>query len=350
MVRLLVLLMGMLTTRAGKYDAASLRAEEPPEWEEPAVRESRHRPGPDDTWVFPADAPVPSRAWERGGWDRPIQQRRRWSGRRRRIPLWVKWTAAIALVGLIFRKAVAFVVLAALSAALHLVGLNVHLPSIKFAWPWQSITAGVITDTNVGPWVLQKIEGISRPALGTETFSFVFTHKVSKNIGFWPCWYSSTFSAVGRASATVDLNPGTAWWARTTGHYELQVLSRPALGQPGRVAVSMVLPLPQLPQSVHDISVDNTMSHPIDTQHSWTYPGFGCGAVIKPQFSVSVLYGEAQNLAFYQATHNPQVTRPLVAAAEKEATQIIRDNFIQPTVNALGYSLARFSLRWSGAP
>jgi hypothetical protein len=111
-----------------------------------------------------------------------------------------------------------------------------------------------------------------------------------------------------------------------------------------------VLPLPQLPQSVHDITVDDTESHVISTDHSWTYPGFGCGALLKPQFSPSVLFGQAQNLAFYQATHNPQVTRPLIGAAESEATQIIRDNFVQPTVNALGYTLAGFTLHWSGAP
>ena len=120
--------------------------------------------------------------------------------------------------------------------------------------------------------------------------------------------------------------------------------------RPGRVAVSIVLPQPQLPQTVHDISVDNTLSHPIDTQHSWTYPGFGCGTLLKPQFSVSVLYAQAQNLAFDQATHNPQVTGPLISAAQTEAAQIIRNNFVQPTVNALGYTLASFSLRWSGAP
>jgi hypothetical protein len=266
------------------------------------------------------------------------------------VPLWVKWAAGLAVAGLVFRKAIAFVVVMTLSAALHLIGFNIHLPNIKFAWPWQSITSGTTTDTQIGPWVLQRLEGISKPALGTENFNFVFTRKVTKNIGFWPCWYSSTFYAVGRASATVDLNPGPTWWAPASGHYQLQVLSRPVTGTPGRVAVTIVLPKPQLPRSVHDITVDNTLSHPIDTQHSWTYPGFGCGAVIKPQFSVSVLYGEAQNLAFYQATHNPQVSRPLVAAAEAEATQIIRDNFIQPTVNALGYTLVRFSLRWSGAP
>ena len=255
----------------------------------------------------------------------------------------------IAVVALVFRKAVVFSVIAALSAVLHVIGINVHLPHLRFAWPWTSISEGTTTDTNVGPWVLQKIEGISKPALGTENFNFVFTHKVSKNIGIWPCWYSSTFYAVGRASATVDLNPGTTWWKPGTGHYVLQTLSRPVKGTPGQVAVTLTLPPPQLPQSVHDVVVDNTLSQPIDTQHSWTYPGFGCGALIKPQFAVSVLYSQAQTLAFYQATHNPKVTRPLIGAAESEATQIVRDNFIQPTVNAFGYTLERFTIRWAGA-
>jgi hypothetical protein len=277
---------------------------------------------------------------------------RRWVARprrRRRVPRWLTWGAAAVLAGLIFRKALAWLVIAALSGLLHLVGLNVHLPHIKFAWPWQSISSGSSTDVAVGPWVLQNIEGISKPALGTENFSFTFTHKVNKSIGFWPCWYSGTFAASGRASATVDLNPGSGWWAPPTGHFALRVLSKPAAGAPGTVAVSLVLPQPQLPQSVHDITVDDTWSHPIDTQHSWTYPGLGCGALIKPQFAQSVLYAQAQNLAFYQATHNPQVTRPLISAAKSEAAQIIRYNFIQPTVNALGYTLTRFSIRWSGA-
>ena len=303
-----------------------------------------------DTWIMARD-PIArertTRAADDAEWRRPEPVRRM---RRRLVPRWLKWGAVLALAGLIFRKAIAFGVLTTLSAALHLVGLNVHLPSIKLTWPWQSITAGTTSDTDIGPWVLQKIQGISRPALGTETFNFVFTHKVSKSIGLWPCWYSSTFYAVGRASATVDLNPGPGWWAPVSGHYRLTVLRRPAVGAPGQVMVTVVLPPPQLPQSVHDIIVDNTLSHVIATDHSWTYPGFGCGALLKPQFSPSVLYAQAQNLAFSQATHNPQVTRPLITAAENEAAQIIRDNFVQPTVNALGYRLTGFTLRWSGAP
>src|ERR1700742_109729 len=68
--------------------------------------------------------------------------------RRRRIPRWLKWGAFLVLVGLIFRRAVAAVVMAALSASLHLIGLNVHLPHVSFGWPWQSAGSSSHT-TNV---------------------------------------------------------------------------------------------------------------------------------------------------------------------------------------------------------
>jgi hypothetical protein len=276
--------------------------------------------------------------------ERP-RRRRRWP-RRPLVPRWAKWAALAVLAGLFFRRAVAWAVLAALSAALHLFGVNVNLPHLRFGWPWQSISAGTTTNTLVGPLVLQKIEGISRPALGTENFNFVFTHTVSKDIGLWPCWYSGTFAAVGHASATVNLNPGPAWWKPSTGHYQLRVLRAAAPGTPGRLAVSMALPLPQLPRSAHDVTVDNTLSKPISADHSWTYPGLGCGVLIQPQFAQSVLYAQAQDVAFQQATSLPSVTKPLVSAAETEATTMIRDNFLQPTVNALGYTLTQFSIRW----
>jgi hypothetical protein len=346
MLRFLILCLGMLTTRARRLDTVPLQSDYRPADDDPRV--GYERPDAGDTWHVAAEPPRP-RAPEQASWAPPTVVVSQRGARRRLLPWWVKWAAGLAVVALIFRKALVFAAITALSAALHVIGLNVHLPHVSLAWPWTSITAGTTTDTDVGPWVLQKIEGISRPALGTETFNFVFTHKVSKNIGFWPCWYASTFYAVGRASATVDLNPGPTWWAPSTGHYRLQVLSGPVAGRAGQVAVTLMLPQPQLPQSVHDISVDNTLSRPLDTQHSWTYPGLGCGALIKPQFSEAVLYSQAQNLAFYQATHNPQVTQPLIAAAETEAGQIIRDNFIQPTVNALGYKLTSFTLRWAGA-
>ena len=330
MLRLLIFLVGMLSTRRP--------AGVPPRQAEPDE---------DATWFLPPRPEPPPRSY---GEPRtlPLGPERR--ARRRRVPRKFKWAAVLILAGLIFRKAVAWAALAALSATLHLVGINVHLPHIRFGWPWQSVSAGTTTDTNIGPWVLQKIQGISRPALGTENFNFTFTHKVSKGIGIWPCWYSATFATAGHASATVNLNPGPAWWTPATGHYRLRVLSRPAGGEPGRVSVTIVLPQPQLPQSVHDVTVDNTMSHPIDTQHSWTYPGLGCGTLLRPQFTESVLYAQAQNLAFAQVRNNPKITGPLISAAEAQAALIIKNNFIQPTANALGYTLADFAIGWSAGP
>jgi hypothetical protein len=347
MVRFLIFLVGMLTTnRPGRMRTASLRPNDSFGRGEPS--ENLRDPDDGDTWFLPTGSLPPQRPFRETGRVRAQPDRGR-SVPRRRIPRKLKWAAVLVLAALVFRKVIAWAALVALSATLHLVGVNVHLPHIKFGWPWQSISAGTTTDTDIGPWVLQKIEGISRPALGTENFNFTFTRKVSKSIGIWPCWYSSTFASVGHASATVDLNPGPDWWMPASGHYRLQVLSRPATGAPGRVSVAIVLPLPQLPQSVHDVTVDNTLSHPIDVQHSWTYPGLGCGALIRPQFSVPVLYSQAQNLAFSQVRNNPQITRPLISTAEAQAAQIIRNNFVQPTVNALGYTLAGFTVHWSAA-
>src|SRR5262249_46544522 len=76
------------------------------------------------------------------------------------------------------------------------------------------------------------------------------------------------------------------------------------------------------------------------------YPGLGCGLVLRPQFAQAVLYSQAQYIAFYKATHVPQVTGPLVKTAEAQAVRTIRDNFVQPTVNAFGYTLDQFTLRW----
>ena len=355
MVRFLIFLAGMLTTsRAGNPRRDSFLAGDPHDSRElPVADVPRGWDAPDDPRE--ADQPDPA-GWPYGWRDDRLREaepgpgrknRIKRNGRRRLIPLRLKWAVVIVVIGLIVRKVIAWAVLVALSAALHVVGINGHLPHVSLSWPWQSISAGTTSNIELGPWVLQKIEGISRPALGTENFNFTFTHKVSKSIGIWPCWYSSTFETVGHASATVNLNPGPAWWAPGSGHYDLQLLSRPVAGKPGRISVAMVLPQPQLPQSVHDVTIDNTLSHPIDTQHSWTYPGFGCGGLIRPQFSESVLYAQAQSLAFQQVRTSPQITGPLINTAEAQARQIIEDNFIQPTVNALGYSLVDFSIRWS---
>ena len=350
MLRFLVVLLGMLTTGGPRQrHTAWYRVDDPH-----GATETRVLTGPGmsaDGGTQPGPPlSLPPRDLRGDGVANPAGPDGRASDsirRRLRISPRVKWAAAVLVVGLIFRRAIAALVMIALSAALHLVGINAHLPKIKFAWPWQTISAGTATNVNLGPWVLQKIEGISRPALGEANFTFYFTHKVSKSIGIWPCWYASTFYAVGHASATVDLNPGPAWWAPGAGHYRLQILSHPRPGKPGHVVVMMALPQPQLPQSAHDVTIDNIPSRPIDTQHSWTYPGLGCGLVLRPQFSESVLYSQAQRIAFDKASHAPQITGSLIASAENEAERTVRDNFIQPTVNAFGYTLDRFTIRWA---
>jgi hypothetical protein len=275
------------------------------------------------------------------------RRRRRWYSR---VPRWVRWSAGTAIVILFFRRAVTWALITGASGALHLIGVNLGLPHVKFGWPWSSLTApAAASNVLVGPLVLAKIEGIGKPALGSTTFDFMFTHKVSKSMGFLPCWYSATFSAVGKASATVDLNPGTAWWAPATGHYALTVLSKPTGSTPGQVSITMTLPAPQLPQTVHDVSVDDTLSKPVSTDHSWTYPGLACGAIIKPQFTQSVLYAQAQQEAFTQATTVKSVTQPLIAAAEKQAGKIIGGNFITPTLGALGYKVSSFTIHWAAS-
>src|SRR5690348_7056033 len=144
MLRLLIFLVGMLSTR--RQEASSRR---------PA--RDRDEPDDDATWYLP---PRPERPPQlpREPRTMPFRPDRR---RRRRIPRKLTWAAILIVAGLIFRKAIAWAALTALGATLHLVGINVHLPHVRFGWPWQSVTAGTTTDTNVGPWVLQKIQGIS---------------------------------------------------------------------------------------------------------------------------------------------------------------------------------------------
>ena len=95
-----------------------------------------------------------------------------------------------------------------------------------------------------------------------------------------------------------------------SGHYLLQVLSRRWRVSPAGWRSASCCRSRSCRRRCTTSRSTTPLSHPIDTQHSWTYPGFGCGTLLKPQFSASVLYAQAQNLAFYQATHNPQLDPP----------------------------------------
>ena len=119
------------------------------------------------------------------------------------------------------------------------------------------------------------------------------------------------------------------------------------LGLPAVVPLIFMLPATlTLNTNTFAVSVDDTLSAPVSSDHSWTYPGVACGLLIQPQFSPSVLYGEAQTEAFTQATTVKSVTQPLIATAEKEAATIIGGNFVTPTLNALDYKVSEFTIRW----
>src|SRR5580704_2665945 len=127
MVRFLIFLVGMLSTnRPGRMRTAppgrpgSYGRAEPPEPDADGRDDG-------DTWFLPPQAPY------REAGRVPVQLERgyvRTSPRRRRIPRKLTWAAVLVLAGLVFRKVIAWAVLAALSATLHLFGVNVRLPHI----------------------------------------------------------------------------------------------------------------------------------------------------------------------------------------------------------------------------
>src|SRR5262245_49153555 len=136
MLRFLIFLVGMLSTRR-----PGGTVQRPGRPYRPAAPPDPYPEAEEEGWVVPARAEPPRPPFrEAGTAPMPVPPIRR--DRRLRIPRKLKWAAILILAGLIFRKAIAWAVLAALSAALHLVGLNVHLPHVKFGWPWQSVTAG----------------------------------------------------------------------------------------------------------------------------------------------------------------------------------------------------------------
>ena len=133
MFRFLIFLLGMLTTRAGRPETSSFRGAGEDEWEEPGPWLEGPGYAADDTWIVARESLAPAQRRREAPGPRSGRGDQIPGKRRRLVPRWVKWTAVLALVGLVFRKAIAFAVVATLSGALHLIGLNVHLPNIKLA-------------------------------------------------------------------------------------------------------------------------------------------------------------------------------------------------------------------------
>jgi hypothetical protein len=148
-VRLLLFLLGTVSfSRPTQPPAAGRQSGDLAEEEYPAVAD---RPGHSADPGYHGGAGALSGQGAGGGSEAPGGP-----GRRRRVPRRLKWGVAVAVLVLIFRRAIAATALMTLSAAAHLIGFDVHLPSIRFAWPWQTVGAGATTNVELGPWVLQK--------------------------------------------------------------------------------------------------------------------------------------------------------------------------------------------------
>ena len=128
--------------------------------------------------------------------------------------------------------------------------------------------------------------------------------------------------------------------------------AQPAAGRQARAGQRSPwsLPRPQLPQSVHDVTIDNILSQAIATQHSWTYPGLGCGVLLKPQFAQSVLYAQAQAIAFYKATHDARSPRPLIGRPRPRPRRPSGTTSSSRRSTRSAIPWTGFTLRWSGGP
>ena len=67
MFRFLILLLGMLTTRAGKLETGSFRPADEDEWEEPGPWLEGPGYAADDTWIVPRETAACGAAAARGG-------------------------------------------------------------------------------------------------------------------------------------------------------------------------------------------------------------------------------------------------------------------------------------------
>src|SRR2546430_16913269 len=117
MLRLLIFLVGMLSTRR-------------PGAVPPRPARDQDDLDEDATWFLPPrpEPPQPPRE------PRTVPRRPGRGRRQPRIPRTFKWAAVLILAGPIFRKAIVWVVLTALGATLHLVGVTVPRPTASILW------------------------------------------------------------------------------------------------------------------------------------------------------------------------------------------------------------------------
>jgi len=150
MFRFLILLMGMLTTRAGKLDSGSFRAEDEDAWEDPGPWLEGPAYAADDPWIVAREPGPPALRRREADELRPRRPERIRGARRRLVPRWVKWATVLALAGLVFRKAIAFAVLVTNAVAAVAIGCSlfvIHHFYVRFT------NAGSIPGLHTSPGV-----------------------------------------------------------------------------------------------------------------------------------------------------------------------------------------------------
>lgn len=222
-----------------------------------------------------------------------------------------------------------------------------HLPHISFSSP---VGPAKTTITNVGPVILNHLEGIANPAPAVANYSFNFQiQKTRKVLWFWTVGFSDTYYVSGEGYAQVLLNPGSAYWKQHPDAFDLRVVRKPAHEangsvRPGEITLALTLPQPNLPRGTGGVRLDPA-SGPVSGAAHWIGCAFhqSCGAAdmaevyFPPQVEQLIAYEKLSCVAGRALD--------LAATARHEAYSTIYgwlDKFSQ----ALHYNLA-MSISWT---
>jgi len=221
-----------------------------------------------------------------------------------------------------------------------------RLPHISFSSP---VGPAATTITNVGPVILNRLEGLADPAPAEANYSFSFQiQKTRKILWFWTVGFADTYYVSGEGYAQVLLNPGSAYWKQHPGAFDLTVVRRPVAEangsvRPGDITLAVMLPQPSLPRSVSGVRLD-PVSGPVSGAAHWIGCAFhqSCGAagLAHVYFTPQV----EQMIAYEKLTCVAGGDHGLAAAARQEAYSTIY-GWLGKFSGALHYHLS-FSISW----
>jgi hypothetical protein len=242
------------------------------------------------------------------------------------------------------------VIAVALLVAVQFLGSQVkwlHLPHISFSSP---VSPATTTITNVGPVILNHLEGIPNPAPAVANYSFNFQiRKTRRILWFWTVGFADTYYVSGEGYAQVLLNPSRTYWKQHPDAFDLTVVRKPVTAangsvKPGDITLAVTLPQPSLPRSVSGVRLDPA-SGPVSGAAHWVGCAFheSCGAsdLAQVYFTPEV----EQMVAYEKLACVAGRARDLAATARREAYSTIYgwlDKFSQ----ALHYNLT-LSISWT---